>query len=48
MNDRVSELTFTMGMPAASALSTAGELASFSHGLRMIASTFWTMKLSTC
>jgi len=45
---RVSELTLTMGTPASRARSTAGELASTSHGLRMIASTPRAMKLSTC
>ena len=46
--DFVEELTFTIGIPAFLALSIAGELASNSHGFKMIASTCWLMKLSTC
>ena len=46
--DLVDELTLTIGIPAFLALSTAGELASNSHGFKMIASTCWLMKLSTC
>ena len=46
--DLVDELTLTIGIPAFLALSTAGELASNSQGFKMIASTCWLMKLSTC
>jgi hypothetical protein len=46
--DFVSELTLMMGIPAALALSTAGELASTSQGLRIIASTFCDIKVSIC
>jgi len=46
--DLVSEFRLMIGMPAASALSTAGELASTSHGFRMMTSTRCAMKPSTC